>query len=81
MLLRCEPEELDFTGVPPQTQTLQLSNAVGGSRETVVAYKVRTTAPQRFSVTPVIGLLKPGERIDVRGTREAVALISRASVV
>lgn len=80
MLLRCEPEELEFVGIPPQTQTLQLSNAVGGSGGSV-AYKVRTTAPQQFSVAPVIGLLKPGERIDVRGTREAVGLISHASVV
>lgn len=63
MLLRCEPELLDFSDLRG-SQTLRLSSSGEGG---CVAYKVRTTAPQQFAVAPVIGLLKPGEHVDVRG--------------
>lgn len=67
MLLCCETERLDFAEGEP-TQTLRLQSDARSTAGAVVAYKVRTTAPQRFAVVPVIGLIKPGEHIDVRGT-------------
>ncbi len=69
MLLRCEPALLEFSADSRagSSQTLRLSSSAGARAGGCVAYKVRTTAPQQFAVAPVIGLIKPGECVDVRG--------------
>ena len=63
MLLRCEPEALDFGEAGEAVLRLYNTSAAAAC----VAYKVRTTAPQRFAVSPVIGLLGPSGCVNVRG--------------
>lgn len=46
------------------TNTLKLHNVSPAP----VAYKVKTTAPQRYCVRPNNGVLPPGETIEVQGT-------------
>jgi len=63
--LRVHPKELNFP--PPLnrviTNTLKLQNT---SSEYSVAYKVKTTAPQRYCVRPNTGVLQPKEVIEVQ---------------
>jgi len=63
--LRVHPKELNFP--PPLnrviTNILKLQNT---STEYSVAYKVKTTAPQRYCVRPNTGVLQPKETIEVQ---------------
>jgi hypothetical protein len=64
-LLRITPKELNFP--PPLnrviTNTLKLHNM---STDYHIAYKVKTTAPQRYCVRPNTGVLPPGETAEVQ---------------
>jgi len=64
-LLKVTPKELNFP--PPLnrviTNILKLHNI---SSEYAIAYKVKTTAPQRYCVRPNSGVLPPGETIEVQ---------------
>jgi hypothetical protein len=67
-LLRCGPEELAFSATP-QAKPITLRN----TSSSAVAFKVKTTAPLRFAVAPVSGLIQPGQSIDVRGVLRPLA--------
>jgi len=63
--LKINPSILHF---PPPfdnrviTNILKLQNV---STEKFIAFKVKTTRPHRYSVKPHIGLIKPGEKVEV----------------
>jgi len=63
--LRVSPKELNFP--PPLnrviTNNLKLQNT---STEYSIAYKVKTTAPQRYCVRPNTGVLPPRETVEVQ---------------
>ena len=73
-LLRCGPEELAFSATP-QAKPITLCN----TSSSAVAFKVKTTAPLRFAVAPVSGLIQPGQSIDVRGVLRPLARLRLAT--
>jgi hypothetical protein len=63
-ILRITPTEIHFKHSLNRliTESIKLINP---SNE-LIAYKVKTTAPKRYCVRPNIGLIKPGEQVEVQ---------------
>ena len=66
MSLKVEPSEIVFPTTLNQTSscTLRLSNT---GRE-LIAYKVKTTAPNNYFVTPKAGVISPGQTAEIKVT-------------
>jgi hypothetical protein len=63
--LRISPKELNFP--PPFNRMISSVLTIhNSSADHAVAYKVKTTAPQRYCVRPNTGLLPPGDTVEVQ---------------
>ena len=74
MLLSCEPRELTFEQQPAAGGGAAVREiCLRSTCSATVAFKVKTTRPQLFAVSPVVGLLRRGEVATISVSLKGVA--------
>ena len=58
-------ETLTFSVQQSNSESLPQIIKMSNNREVQVAYKVKTTAPEHYRVKPTVGLIEPGQDVEV----------------
>ncbi|KAL5268178.1 hypothetical protein ACHWQZ_G002139 [Mnemiopsis leidyi] len=64
-LLITPQETLTFSVQQSNSESLPQMIRMSNNREVQVAYKVKTTAPEHYRVKPTVGLVEPGQEVEV----------------
>lgn len=58
-------DTLSFTVMQSNTESVPQTIRMTNTRDTPIAYKVKTTAPEHYRVKPTVGVIEPGKVVEV----------------